>query len=60
MLACIDYGIGGKVRNGILRVQTDQGIEGNCTIGDRSGDADGRSSTIQPKAELSIEPERTP
>ncbi len=32
--------IGGKVRNGVLRVQTDQGIEGHCTIGDRAGDAD--------------------
>ncbi len=33
-------GIGGKVRNGVLRVQTDEGIEGHCTVGDRSGDAD--------------------
>lgn len=34
-------GIGGTVRNGILRVQTDEGIEGHCTIGDRGGNADG-------------------
>ncbi len=33
-------GIGGTVRNGVLRVQTDAGIEGHCTIGDRAGDAD--------------------
>lgn len=32
--------IGGTVRNGILRVHTDAGIEGHCTVGDRGGDAD--------------------
>jgi L-alanine-DL-glutamate epimerase-like enolase superfamily enzyme len=32
--------IGGTVRNGILRIQTDAGIEGHCTVGDRGGDAD--------------------
>ncbi|MDA1175020.1 MAG: hypothetical protein O2826_10970 [Chloroflexi bacterium] len=33
-------GIGGTVRNGVLRIMTDEGIEGHCTIGDRSGNAD--------------------
>lgn len=32
--------IGGTVRNGILRIHTDAGIEGHCTVGDRGGDAD--------------------
>ncbi len=33
-------GIGGTVRNGVLRIQTDEGVEGHCTVGDRAGDAD--------------------
>ena len=32
--------IGGTVRNGVLRLRTDEGIEGHCTVGDRAGNAD--------------------
>jgi len=31
--------IGGTVTNGVLRIHTDHGIEGHCTIGDRDGSA---------------------
>ena len=32
--------LGGKLRNAILRIQTDQGIEGQCTVGDRAGNSE--------------------
>ena len=32
-------GIGGTVTNGVLRVRTDGGVEGHCTVGERAGDA---------------------
>lgn len=32
--------LGGKLRNAVLRIRTEDGIEGNCTVGDRAGNSD--------------------
>jgi L-alanine-DL-glutamate epimerase-like enolase superfamily enzyme len=32
--------IGGKLRNAILRIRTEDGLEGHCTVGDRGGNSD--------------------
>lgn len=32
--------LGGKLRNAILRIKTDQGIVGVCTVGDRAGNSE--------------------
>jgi L-alanine-DL-glutamate epimerase-like enolase superfamily enzyme len=32
--------IGGTIRNAVLRLRTDEGIEGHCTVGDRAGNSD--------------------